>query len=61
MSEAKGPETRFDPSGNTEAFQAFARTTAPEMPAAKRSSLAVIVGAAAAVIIVAVVVILLVS
>jgi len=59
MPESKGPETRHDPSGNTEAFQAFARSAAPQVPVAKRNSMAIAVSVAAAVIIVVVVVVLL--
>jgi hypothetical protein len=51
-------EQHFDPSGNTEAFQAFARRTAEADPKAGRTvnKLAVVIGAIATVIIAAAVV-----
>jgi hypothetical protein len=60
MSESQSPE-RFDPSGNTEAFQSFERNAAPELPASKARSMGLIVGVAAVVIIVVGVIIALVA
>ncbi|MEU4676807.1 hypothetical protein [Micromonospora sp. NPDC023737] len=49
------PENYTDPSGNTEAFRAFAHTPEPAVPAATPSRLPMIVGAAVvAVVLVAV-------
>ncbi|SIR63740.1 hypothetical protein [Micromonospora avicenniae] len=45
------PENYTDPSGNTEAFRAFAHTPEPSAPAAAPSRLPMIVGAAVVVVV----------
>jgi hypothetical protein len=58
---ARGGGADADPSGNTEAFRAFARRTVNDAPPARRRSTAVLAGAIAVVVVAITIVVVLVA